>query len=426
METSIFSESCNTEKYLEKIETRGATCDTFRTKMYGKLVFVKRLKEKYISDIRYREALKKEFEVGFRIEHPNLPRYISFNGNEILLEYIDGETLTERIKNNPEYFTRKENSDKFISQLLSAVKYMHRNQVLHLDIKPDNILITRINNDVKLIDLGFCYTDCYTDTTGHTKQFCSPEQLKGNSIDERSDIYSIGRIIELLPNKHLYRKIITRCTAKDKDERYKKVEDISLPKNSRWKFALIAVFVSAILIIVLMAQHNREQQEPARHIATEIKKQSSIPIIQEVRDSQYQEKAKPLKAETKKKPTPSLKEMLEQDEEYKRNIARAYESGRLYRQKMEEDFEKFKPKLNEYLKDIIDFVNNDKFLKEHPSYLEYNAKYKELWREALNRMSYDEWTYKYYKSLDNPFSTFKSDLVDSIERKFQSNANKLP
>ena len=184
---------------IEELHTAGSTCNTFRAKIYGKLIFIKRLKPEFAGNTIYREALHKEFETGFRLEHPNLPRYITLKDDSVHIEYIDGETLDERLENNPKYFEKRENCNKFIKQLLSAVQYLHSNQIVHLDIKPDNILLTRINNDVKLIDFGFCHTDCYTDTTGHTEQFAAPEQLNNAEIDERSDIYALGRIIELLP-----------------------------------------------------------------------------------------------------------------------------------------------------------------------------------------------------------------------------------
>ncbi len=51
------------------MDTQGATCDTFRVKLYGKLHFLKRLKPELAGDIRYQEALRKEFETGYRLEH---------------------------------------------------------------------------------------------------------------------------------------------------------------------------------------------------------------------------------------------------------------------------------------------------------------------------------------------------------------------
>jgi len=96
MESSQFTDSRNIYESLEKLDTQGATCNTFRVKLYGKLHFLKRLKPEFSRDIRYREAFKKEFETGYRLEHPNLVRYISLQDDDLLMEYVDGETLTQQ------------------------------------------------------------------------------------------------------------------------------------------------------------------------------------------------------------------------------------------------------------------------------------------------------------------------------------------
>ena len=147
MDTSRFSDRQSRFEAVEQMETQGATCDTFRVKLYGKLHFLKRLKAEYVGDIRYQEALRKEFETGYHLEHPNLVRYISLDDDRILMEYVEGETLSQRLATHPDYFTKRKNTDKFFRQLLDVVSYLHSHQVLHLDLKPDNILLTRINDD---------------------------------------------------------------------------------------------------------------------------------------------------------------------------------------------------------------------------------------------------------------------------------------
>ena len=243
------------------METQGATCDTFRVKLYGKLHFLKRLKSEYSGNVRYHEALRKEFETGYRLEHPNLVRYVSLDKNSILMEYVDGETLSQRLARQPDYFHNRKNTDKFLRQLLAVVSYLHSHQVLHLVLKPDNILLTHINNDVKLIDLGCCYTDSFPDTTGHTNAFASPEQLSGGAVDARTDIYAIGRILEQLPNHTIYNKVIARCTAADPNDRYQSVEEIAKALSSRWKPYRVVpvvslVFIATALCFILLRHHN--------------------------------------------------------------------------------------------------------------------------------------------------------------------------
>ena len=269
MDSSQFTDSQSQFESLEPLGTQGATCDTFRVKLYGKLHFLKRLKPEFASDIRYQEAFRKEFETGYRLEHPNLVRYVSLTDDGILMEYIDGETLTQHLANHPDYFKNKKNKDKFLRQLLDIVSYLHSHQVLHLDLKPDNILLTRINNDVKLIDLGCCYTDTFTDTQGRTNRFAAPEQLAGEKPDVRTDIYAIGKILELLPNHYIYNKVIARCTAPTPSDRYQSIEEIlhdinHQKRNYRYVAAFIAAIVALIICIVLLPH----QQEVAPVIQT--------------------------------------------------------------------------------------------------------------------------------------------------------------
>jgi serine/threonine protein kinase len=270
VDSSQFSDNQPRFDALERLDTQGATCDTFRVKLYGKLHFLKRLKSEHAGDIRYQEALRKEFETGYRLEHPNLVRYLSLDKDSILMEYVDGETLSQRLANNPTYFKNRKNTQKFVLQLLDVVGYLHRHQVLHLDLKPDNILLTRINDDVKLIDLGCCYTDAFQDTTGHTNAFAAPEQLAGQAVDVRTDIYAIGRILETLSDHTIYNKVIARCTVSDPIDRYQSVEEIQRTIRRRFLyFHWIAAFVAALALVAVAWSLSSRQQEPAPAIMPE-------------------------------------------------------------------------------------------------------------------------------------------------------------
>ena len=255
MDTSQFNTHQPPFEGLQAVTTSGATCDTFRVKLYGKLHFLKRLKPQFLGDIRYVEAQRKEFETGYRLEHPNIVRYISLSPEGILMEYVDGETLTDRLHAHPDYFRSRQNVDKFLRQLLDAVGYLHAHQVLHLDLKPDNIMLTRIGNDVKLIDLGCCCTDTFDDTQGHTPAFAAPEQLASGRVDERTDIYALGKIIALLPLRPIYNKVVARCMAEIPANRYQSVEDLTKAVGSRRKLyrnAIILLFVLALIASVVL------------------------------------------------------------------------------------------------------------------------------------------------------------------------------
>ena len=297
MDSSQFSDNQPRFEAIEQMETQGATCDTFRVKLYGKLHFLKRLKPEYAGDIRYQEALRKEFETGYRLEHPNLVRYLSLDKDDILMEYVDGETLSQRL-------TKK------VRQLLSVLQYLHSHQVLHLDLKPDNILLTHINDDVKLIDLGFCYTDTFADTQGHTKAFAAPEQKAGGVVDVRSDIYAFGKILELLPDHSIYNKVIARCTAERPEDRYQSVEEILHTINHQRRYFLwvaIIVFCAALLFAGL-ALLTHQKSEPAA-----FEKMVVDSVIQEQQDTRQQMVPPPVNEPTQQKPAKDEQTLLKED-----------------------------------------------------------------------------------------------------------------
>ena len=251
MESSEFSTIHLRYDSMVPMGVSGVSCDTFCVKLYGKLHFLKRLKPEHAGDIRYQEAFRKEFETGYRLEHPQLVRYISLEGNDMLMEYVDGETLSKKLVSQPDYFKNRKNADKFLRQLLDAVGYLHSHQVLHLDLKPDNIMLTRIDNDVKLVDLGCCYTDTFADTTGRTKGYAAPEQLEGGQVDARTDIYAIGKIMAALPlHYYIYNKVANKCMASDPDERYQTVDELQRALRSRRSAVVpLAALVSAMSIV---------------------------------------------------------------------------------------------------------------------------------------------------------------------------------
>ena len=310
MDSSQFSDNQPRFEAIEQMETQGATCDTFRVKLYGKLHFLKRLKPEYAGDIRYQEALRKEFETGYRLEHPNLVRYLSLDKDGILMEYVDGETLSQRLSQNTDYFKQRKNTDKLVRQLLSVLQYLHSHQVLHLDLKPDNILLTHINDDVKLIDLGFCYTDTFADTQGHTNAFAAPEQLAGEKVDVCSDIYAFGKILELLPDHSIYNKVITRCTAEYPEDRYQSVEEILHAINHQRRYflwvATIVFCVAMFSVGLVLLTH--QKNEPAA-----IEKMVVDSVVTEQQDIRQQIVPPPASEPTQQAPAKDEQTLLKED-----------------------------------------------------------------------------------------------------------------
>lgn len=253
MDDSTFSSNQQAFPDAELLPASGTTCDCYRVKLYGKFHFMKRLKPAFRTDPRYVAALQKEFETGYRLEHAHLVRYVSRGEDYLLTEYVDGETLRDFSPNHPDYFKSKKNTDRLLSQLLDVVGYLHQHQIVHLDLKPENILITRIGHELKLADLGFCYTDTYSDTMGRTDCYAAPEQLHGPAkVDARTDIYAIGKVLQPLPCSHQYNKVIARCTAAAPSERYQTIEELQEALKPSSRRLAIALIVALLLIAIFL------------------------------------------------------------------------------------------------------------------------------------------------------------------------------
>ncbi len=449
MDSSQFSDSQPRFDFIEQMDSHGATCDSFRVKIYGKLHFLKRLKKEYAGDIRYQEALRKEFETGYRLEHPHIVRYISFTDDGILMEYVDGETLSQRVATNPEYFESKENLRKFLRQLLDAVGYLHAHQTLHLDLKPDNILLTRINNDVKLIDLGCCYTDSFVDTHGFTDSFAAPEQLSiiHCPLSIRTDIYAIGKTMAILPHHHIYNKVIRKCTAQFPENRYQSIADLKkalFPKRKPWLWALLALFLVMFFLGYLLFAKNaieraprkftfnwpsvsilcNHESPPSESKETQVENKSvqeqSQPPVQSV-PSATAKKGPSTKEQQQTAPSvlPPIKKALSEEEQ-------AFLDQPHLRTITSEEFSRYKQQIDEYYREANAFLNDSANHRRYPSRQAYLRRYQDIVDETLRRIKADDWFHPLYNSPMNPVSSYTRKYKADLEHRAFVNSNQLP
>ena len=264
MEVSDFIQEneCSQPKAIEKFIPFGENSMScfYIAQIGGKQYFMKQLKPEFKDNALLRSLYRKEFEAGHSIHHPNIVKYIEITDNEqecyIFMENIVGETLVKFIASHHDYFKSRSNLDKFFNQLLSGLKCLHESHIVHSDLKPQNIMISQINNDLKIIDLGFCFTDSFPTTVGTTLAYAAPEQKSGEMLVEVTDIYAVGKIIEYIAKNidsnlpSVYAKIMIRCLKEQRKQRYQNTDDIIRLINRR-KHSIKIALVSAISCIVL-------------------------------------------------------------------------------------------------------------------------------------------------------------------------------
>ena len=189
---SNFSDYLTHEK---PIKTTGTTCDAISARYESRHVFVKRLKPQYASNSRYRWAFQKEYELGVSLRHPSIPQYIKFTGETLITEFVDGKTLHQMIQENDPRLHSDNNIEKWVGQLLDVMDYLHARNVIHCDIKTDNIMITNDTRNLMLIDFDKAFTSSQDLTPGTPLNFGSEEE---NLTKRQMDIRGVRNILERL------------------------------------------------------------------------------------------------------------------------------------------------------------------------------------------------------------------------------------
>ena len=177
-------------------------------KQSGQEVAVKFLKEEFFENEELVRRFKNESKAISLLNHECIIKVLDFNITDsekyLVVEYIKGLTLKEFIENRGKLTW--EETLVFANIILGALGHAHENGVIHRDLKPQNIMLTR-EGDLKIMDFGIARLSTanqrtVTDKAIGSVHYISPEQVRGQSTDNRSDIYSIGIMMyEMLTGK---------------------------------------------------------------------------------------------------------------------------------------------------------------------------------------------------------------------------------
>ncbi len=152
----------------------------------------------------------REIRVLASLEHPNIAALrTAFTANNqlvMIMEYVEGDTLAHRLERGP--FSTSD-ALNYIGQVLAALSYAHSKNIIHRDIKPANMMLTP-QGVVKLMDFGIARSSAdlgltVTGTTLGSLDYMSPEQVKSEPTDARSDLYSVGvSLYEMLTGHRMF------------------------------------------------------------------------------------------------------------------------------------------------------------------------------------------------------------------------------
>jgi serine/threonine protein kinase len=229
----------------------------------NRLVALKILHKRWLNDEEFKQRFLVEARLVGKLSHQNLIKVYDVGREDwklyFSMEYVEGETLEHMIEREGPLDSIR--AIDLTLQILRAIRYISRFDIVHCDIKPSNILMTT-DGVAKLGDFGFVKSNIQIDVTEEgsvlgTPDYISPEQAMGKDVDFRSDIYSLGitlyhmvakkppfdgtvstimraHIRESLPNLRELNpnvpeqlvKVIEKMTAKDPNDRYRTCEEL--------------------------------------------------------------------------------------------------------------------------------------------------------------------------------------------------------
>lgn len=227
----------------------------FTANYNGRKVIIKTLKAEHANDPKCRQNLKKEYELTSELDYKFIRKALGFEtiqglGDCIILEYVEGKSLAEHVRVG----TLNEKQIKnVLIDICDALNYMHQRMIIHCDLKPENVIVTANDFRAKVIDIGLPETEYKTDRELLIKEneFIAPELIKGEECDPRSDVYSLGKIIEFISERNLlsqFSNVATHCTQFSREQRFDNIMEVRslLTKG----FSVIKIL---LLLVVLAA-----------------------------------------------------------------------------------------------------------------------------------------------------------------------------
>ncbi len=258
-------------RVIEKIGG-GGMADVYRAEdlELGRIVALKILHKQFATDEGFLERFRREARAAAKLNHPNIVSIYDVGQEDgvyfIVMEYVKGVTLKKLIQKDAPLSTEK--VVHIAMQIAKAMEFAHQHEIIHRDIKPQNVIITE-TGEIKVTDFGIARAGSTSTMTRTgailgTAHYISPEQAQGSVIDPTTDIYSLGVVIyEMATGELPFRGENPVAVA------LKHINDTPLPP--RHVFAAVPESLEAV-ILKAMAKNPADRYRSAEALRDDLKR----------------------------------------------------------------------------------------------------------------------------------------------------------
>ena len=256
-----FEEMLNAQEGLSPKREKLPLGDFYRKQIDGKYRFVVELKSTLTDSIAFCEALKKEEQWSL---HQRVRQQLHFASKEtdgvvfeLELEPGTWQTLSQILFANPAVVAQKGFVDQIVAELMDYASKLHADGVYHLCFAPSNIFFRKGDNLPMLLTHGSFYLSLgnQSDLYGDCERFVAPEVLEHGAVDERSDVYALGKLIEFLFEQgsmpYEYKPVVKKAIAADPAKRFKSIDEMRSALTQRRNTIRGAIAVVSAIVIAL-------------------------------------------------------------------------------------------------------------------------------------------------------------------------------